>query len=133
MPLFWQAPACILQTGTYSPAQARFKHTLGYVGMESSAFLDKRSVTFRAGDFNLSLSPGNPDFLLAARTGVDMVDFSLTSQILFPSKPTKYLLLHSKESGIFLIALAVIFGKHTEINPNETDYQQKADQRGVYK
>ena len=71
-------------------------------------------------DLYLSFASRNPDFLLASRTGIDMIILSLRHQIFLTFEKSAYLRCLVQESYVLIITLSHISGKHPEICINET-------------
>ena len=85
-----------------------------------SALLDKCCPALRTADLYLSFASRNPDFLLASRTGIDMIILSLRHQIFLTFEKSAYLRCLVQESYVLIITLSHISGKHPEICINET-------------
>ena len=76
-------------------------------------------MTLRTVDLNFSFSPGDPDFLSAAGTGINMMCFSLFHHIFFFSEPLSDFCCHGKILLIFRITFLNVSGKHTKICIND--------------
>jgi len=90
-----------------------------------SGSFDKFRMAFGTGHLYFSVSFWNTDLLLAGRTGVDAEGLLLLSQVFLTAEKVPYILSFSKKPLIFLIALRIVSGKHSKVNPDHSGGKQK--------
>ena len=101
------------------------------------AFFHKFRPAFRAGNTNLSFSPGNAHLLLTGRAFVEAVNVPLGKLLLFPVLLYHQTVFPVQVPLIFLIAFLDVPGKNTEVSITQNQNRRivkegDADKHGNY-